>query len=496
MKKKFRFIISLLMLSRATCTANDAFKYLDLYTGASIEIPSGALDGDNADFVPYASQSSVGPEEQPSIKSVSSAKLVCSPATVFAAYTTQRFSLSSAEQPSFSDGSFVWGLSLHASSRFIPCRLDVLAGTLRFSQSSSRLKNPLPSLSSALRRPSPLKPSFTASLPTRSASSTAPALFLSLQPTSHRLPALQAMYTLAGEWLAGTSATCTLCNGAVCSAGVTGGMFFVENAGSSGWFTTTPRYPRTLQPAVEAACTLTTALFRTTAAFTVHARPYGSWSFDSDRVPLNSTLSTNGTIVLGPFALSGVLVRCDGGTVTSDGTVLHTTALYALIPQYTFSVCSNPLRIGLLGELEDRTTATAAPQPYRLFKCRLDTDYRTGTTTLSFHTGTAYSPLESVPTYNTGASCTHRFSALTATLSAATSTAAHIPFAPDAKKTSSSVTVSAYGGSSVRLSAIARTSFSTADGDFSSGSTAFQLTVSGRVKRVRLSGKVAFLFTF
>ena len=478
----------------------DFFKGIDVFSGWEVQLPGETLFP-KKDFIPYAEQDHAEPDPI-SGKATASCKVVFSRLTAFGAAKSDAIPLtgstaffqgtslfSAAAMESLQTHlSYTYGAKLHLGSERSIYTADLLAGTLRFSQAVSRLKDPRLSPGTALRRPVELECGMAPELPTRSSAPSGPALSLRLSPALQQngLPSLEAAYTSAQEPILSVYSSFsshTLAAGNFC---VTGGLFHFGNEGGTGWMAKNARFPESSFAAVEIAGSFTFPLFRTITNVGIHGAPFGKSS---------CWVKTQESLSLGPFFLGVSCFFCDEPLYTANGTVLRTTKQFLANMQYAFPAGPSLLRSGILFLVEFRlpTVHTGTPQrnssgeEQAIYKCRADASLQLSHSTLSAHATFSYDGESEETAAAAGAHLSHSFK----------KASAGCTFSSEWSGTKVSYSGNA-SLSSVKndLSTALSCTVSTKDAVFNSSSTSLSMTFHRSLKKLKFTIKAAFLLTF
>ena len=493
-----KFIVYFIVcIAAAQCFCKEptlVLKSIDVYSGIDLTLPSGDLFSD-AEFVTYAEQqnadakdASGSPWDSTSFRGASSCKIVFTHVTLFGSLSLKDSTL--AECKSFDSRITAnWGAALSFGQRTTLYSTEILCGNLHFSHAISRLKNPRPSSSSALRRPTALLPGIAPSLPTRSSASTGPALAVRIFPalSQHFLPSIEASYSQSGEWSASISASGritapapTLLLPAECTIAVTTGSFLYQDYNPSAWFSDEARFRGDLFPSTECIISIIAPLFRTTNALGINAAPVVTGKVDGDcEDNCTSWYRTQNALVIGPFCLGSSFFCADSSAVCSSGNHLTTQRQLQVNPQYTFFIHRAPLRVGLLGEI--------TWNPLRSYAIRFDSDFKPTGTLLACNAGYRCSSDKSDGSFNASVRISHRFSGCTPSLS--------VGFGKGERKTSWSGCLALRNAKQPSCSGMISTAFFMEGNSFCSCAVSASISLSGKVKWFKWQGKMALLTT-
>lgn len=493
------------------------FKYIDLYTGASLSFPLDELLAEK-EFTPYAEtqlESYKQPESYSDMikaSSTTSAKAVFKHAAFIASTTLPLSSLSTFN--SFASNDFSqfctniagaaktsWGISLAAGTESLLYKATLLAGTLHYSADISRMKNPRLTSTGALRRLAPLSKGLSSSLPTRSSSSTAPALSVKLSPFAQKtfLPTLEAACSSTGEfYISIFSNTEDIVFKKISffpfsiTSSLTAGIF--SSSDDSTFSFTEPLFSDDKFFLLSFDISLTSPFLRSSNAFGFTEDPHNNFADTSLLGKQRDFTSSKGgwfrtedALLLGPFIITLGFFAADKNLITASGTSLRTMFQVYANPQCIFAVKEAPLRVGLLCGYELRTTSSDPYAEYGIIKCRIDSSYKIKKTSLAAKAGFSFSEDDGFPVFTTSASFSKPFEKIK------TSCSASAEFLKTSQTYSAKISLSSIKTFLAESNSI---SISTKDGAFYKGNGCLSLSIHGNLKRVKWSGKVAFLFSF
>jgi len=497
---------------------NDSlFKHIDLYTGASLSLPLNKLF-EEVEFVPYAEtqlESYKQPEDYADMikaSSTTSAKIVFKHATFIASASLPLSSLSTFASFASNDfSSFCtniasaaktsWGISLAAGTEALLYKATLLAGTLHYSADISRMKNPRLTSTSALRRLTPLSKGLSSSLPSRSSSSTAPALSVKLSPFAQKtfLPTLEAVCSSSGEfYISIFSNTEDIVFKKISffpfsiTSSLTAGVF--SSSDDSTFSFTEPFFSDEKFFLLSFDISLTSPFLRSSNAFGFTEDPHNIFAETSSLGKQRDFTSSRGgwfrtedALLFGPFNITLGFFAADKNLITASGTSLRTIYQAFVNPQCIFAGKEAPLRVGLLCGYDLRTTSSDPYAEYGIIKCRIDSSYKIKKTLLAAKAGFSFSEDDGFPVFTTSASFTKPFEKIK------TSCSTSADFLKTTQTYSARISLSSI---KIFLTESNSISISTSNGSFKNGSGNLSLSIQGSIKHVKWSGKIAFLFSF
>lgn len=348
-----------------------------LITAAVLFLPKSVFPqkkpaGTNWAFETYTSVSSC--IEQPSLRYDAGTSISAGCLKITAGTGTDKINLNKAGDFSPQDiASFHkvrYGARINKNVNFLPLNIDLLAGTLSFSGTVSRLKNPVPSVPSALCRPITLTPGINPSLPSFTSAQKPFSAAISLAPSDKHslMPRLQAAYIPDCEFILAADKSFSAGPFPKISLSVTAASLKYGTGASSSWFLSKKAFPQKNYAVLGAEANFMAPAFRSSTAFGIYENPFGG---------VLPWVRTHNFLVLGDFMLGTSYFVSDPQTITSSGTVPSTKESISITPQYTFRLEKSAVAAGLTAHAARKRQSGKSGTEYAFFCTKAALSYKT-----------------------------------------------------------------------------------------------------------------------
>ncbi|MCH5291054.1 MAG: hypothetical protein J1D88_04735 [Treponema sp.] len=362
--KVLLFIGLLFCLCMSGVAAFPILTRLDLYTAGQLLVPVQDMSDlfSDDEFIPAAEMTDADREQKNrnhvtqalglmEVKGTVGARVVCRDVTVIGAMALPYTAFSdfsalgeAVRENGLSKFKPRYGISYSFGIPLVPYTFTVFAGTLRFSQSWSRLKNPRPALLSTLGTPSLLNSGLNPSLPLFSTYPPELAVAISVQnDPSVRLPTIQLGYTESGTVLAHTGMRISIPGFRAFSVSLSGAAsVYGKNETTLWWFKTRP-YNTTRHISLEGLCAFSVWRLTSSTAVGVHENPFGGafwWA------------RSQNSLVFRHWVIATSVYAADNSLITANGAQPRTPFIVAFNPQYASTVGPGRLRVGMSAQMQ------------------------------------------------------------------------------------------------------------------------------------------------
>ena len=254
-----------------------------------------------------------------------------------------------------------WGVRLTLPFSFY--RTELSTGTLKFSGTITRLKNPVFSNLNPLKVPSFFTCGTNSSLPSWTSSSSGKALAVNLIPEKNFsfLPSIQfSILEDKNHFLSLSKRFSTYCvPSALISA--TLGVFSIDHEINENWYQDRIYFPESKKMASELCVNFRWPYFIFSSATGIHESPFGKCSM---------WMKSQDFLILGNFSLGLFVYKGDRNLITANGTVPRVESQFFINPQYKFFIGKTALIAGLGAGNTKKETKERLPFPVeeKLFK--------------------------------------------------------------------------------------------------------------------------------
>lgn len=372
-----------------------------------------------------------------------------------------------------------YGIKYSAATKF--AATDFLAGTLRFSQGISRLKQPNFYVPSALKKPSLLAPGISPSLPSWTSGKTPLAAAISISPGNKNsfLPTIQLSVLETKEFYASAFKRFSAPFIPNATISFSGGLFEYGRENSSAWFQKQRFFSTEKRGAAETELNIAFAHFRISGAAGIHESPFGGNFFWA---------RLQNFILLGDFLLHSFYYTADESLITADKTENRIKTQAGINPQYTFWFGKTSVSTGILLYSAERQTIEKFPSAFNEYCAKTALSISSGKCKLSSNAAFIYSTEKNEKEYSAQIKASRNFKS--------SSTSATFSYKKeDSGKNTFSFTSTVYPKKTMLRQAGIGFSFSEKEGEFKCSPSATTVFKGGN-RKIKWNIKTAFLLNF